>query len=144
MSLSKLSGKLFTHNCTFTGYGNGTPYLYYKAGGGVVDGIKRMHLQLYSKCDICDKEVLVAMTHVQEDGKIYDSKEPKPLNVHTEIDPLTIQEFSLLREAMYAVKNSDSVSAYQAKDFFSDEANFEAVVEKMRKFLLFGSEKHTF
>jgi hypothetical protein len=53
------------------------------------------------------------------------------------LNPLTIEEFSNLREAMYAVKKSDSPSAFQAKKFFSDEENFEKVVEKLRALLTY-------
>jgi hypothetical protein len=56
------------------------------------------------------------------------------------IEPLTIQEFSFLREAMYSVKTSNSPSAYQAKEFFKNEENFKLVVEKLRKLLEYGSE----
>lgn len=62
----------FKHDCRTTGYGDGTPYFYYKPFGGVVDGIGRMHINLYFKCDVCGKEVLVGKTHVREDGKIYE------------------------------------------------------------------------
>ena len=58
------------------------------------------------------------------------------------IDPLTIQEFSFLRETMYAVKTSNSPSAYQAKEFFRNEENFELVVEKLRKLLEYESKLH--
>ena len=51
-------------------------------------------------------------------------------------DGLTIEEFSNLREAMYAVKQSRSPSAFQAKEFFSDSENFENVIKKLRKLLL--------
>lgn len=60
---------------------------------------------------------------------------------YDEISPLTIAEFSLLREAMYAVKTSDSPSAFQAKEFFENKENFEIVVEKLRKLLEYGSKK---
>lgn len=53
------------------------------------------------------------------------------------LKPLTIEEFSNLREAMYAVKESESPSASQAKTFFSNEANFEKVVEKLRYLLTY-------
>lgn len=53
------------------------------------------------------------------------------------LKPLTIEEFSLLREAMYAVKTSDSPSAFQAKRFFSNEENFDKVVSKLRALLTY-------
>jgi uncharacterized membrane-anchored protein YjiN (DUF445 family) len=53
------------------------------------------------------------------------------------LNPLTIEEFSNLREAMYAVKKSDSPSAYQAKEFFSDEENFEEVLGKLKALLTY-------
>ncbi|MFA5585557.1 MAG: hypothetical protein WDA02_03310 [Saccharofermentanales bacterium] len=68
---------------------------------------------------------------------ISDVRESK---TYSDIEPLTIQEFSLLREAMYAVKESNSPSAFQAKEFFKNEENFELVVEKLRKLLTYGSE----
>lgn len=59
----------------------------------------------------------------------------KKFNESNDIESLTIQEFSLLRECMYAVKNSTSPSAYQAKEFFSNDENFDIVIEKLRKLL---------
>ena len=53
------------------------------------------------------------------------------------LKPLTIEEFSLLREAMYAVKTSDSPSAFQAKRFFSNEENFDKIVSKLRALLTY-------
>lgn len=53
------------------------------------------------------------------------------------LKPLTIEEFSLLREAMYAVKTSDSPSTFQAKRFFSNEENFDKVVSKLRALLTY-------
>lgn len=59
------------HNCVISGIG--TPYLYNK-GGGVIDGIGRQHINLYGKCDICNKEILVAIIHANKNGKIYSEK----------------------------------------------------------------------
>jgi len=70
------------------------------------------------------------------------SLQKKEIEQYTDIEPLTIKEFSLLREAMYAVRTSDSPSAFQAKEFFKDEENFETVVEKLRKLLEYGNERH--
>jgi uncharacterized membrane-anchored protein YjiN (DUF445 family) len=53
------------------------------------------------------------------------------------LTPLTIQEFSNLREAMYAVKRSDSPLELQAKRFFSNEENFDKVVSKLRALLTY-------
>jgi hypothetical protein len=61
--------------------------------------------------------------------------------IYDDIEPLTIEEFSSIREAMYAVKSSTSPSAFQSKEFFTDKENFEIVIEKLRKLLLYGSEK---
>lgn len=61
--------QIFSHTHVFSGMG--TPYLYYKNGGGVVDGIGRQHINLYGKCDICNKEILVAKIHVDSNGKLY-------------------------------------------------------------------------
>ena len=61
--------------------------------------------------------------------------------IYNDIEPLTIEEFSSIREAMYAVKSSTSPSAFQAKEFFTDEENFKIVIEKLRMLLLYGSEK---
>ena len=72
-----------------------------------------------------------------ENLNISDVRESK---TYSDIEPLTIQEFSLLREAMYAVKTSNSPSASQAKEFFKNEENFELVVEKLRKLLTYGSK----
>lgn len=53
------------------------------------------------------------------------------------LKPLTIEEFSNLREAMYAVKTSDSPSAFQGKRFFSNEENFDKVLSKLRALLTY-------
>lgn len=66
--------KTFFHTHTFTGYGGGTPYLYNKTNNGVVDGINRMHINLYCKCDTCNEEVLIAKIHCDKDGKLYKGK----------------------------------------------------------------------
>jgi len=58
-------------------------------------------------------------------------------NSSSEIEPLTIEEFSNIREAMYAVKTSDSPSAFQAKEFFKDQENFDIVIEKLRNLLTY-------
>lgn len=68
----KPSGNIFKHDCVFTGIGE--PYLYYKEGGGVIDGIGRQHINLYGKCDICNKEVIIAKIHVNEKGELYGLK----------------------------------------------------------------------
>lgn len=64
-----------------------------------------------------------------------DKKYIKRFNESTEenLEALTIQEFVFLREAMYAVKDSKSPSAFQAKEFFKNEENFKLVIEKLRK-----------
>ena len=59
------------HTHTFTGYAGGTVYLYNKTNNGVVDGIKRMHVNLYCRCDTCNEEVLVAKIHCDENSKLY-------------------------------------------------------------------------
>jgi len=67
--------------------------------------------------------------------------EQKKINENKEsFESLTIEEFSNLREAMYAVKTSESPSAYQAKEFFKNEDNFNAVVEKLRFLLTYGKD----
>lgn len=38
---------------------------------GIIDGIKRMHVNLYCKCDSCGEEVLIAKLHCDQDGKLY-------------------------------------------------------------------------
>lgn len=70
-TVSVRNPKPFKHDCRTVGYGGGTPYFYYKPLGGVVDGIGRMHIGLYFKCDVCGKEVRVGNTHVMEYGKLY-------------------------------------------------------------------------
>lgn len=59
------------HTHTFTGYAEGKPYLYNKTNYGVIDGIQRMHVVLYCKCDTCNEEVEIAMLHCDKDGKLY-------------------------------------------------------------------------
>ena len=71
MAIIKTSGSLLKHNCVFKGYASDVPYLYYKDGGGIIDGSGRQHINLYGRCDICDKEILVAKTHVKEDSTLY-------------------------------------------------------------------------
>lgn len=51
------------------------------------------------------------------------------------LKPLTIEEFSNLREAMYAVKTSEDPSAFQSKEFFSNSENFENVIKKLRNLM---------
>ncbi len=62
------------HTHTFTGYAGDSPYLYNKSNNGVVDGIGRMHIDLYCKCDSCNQEVLIAKLHVDKEGKLYKGK----------------------------------------------------------------------
>lgn len=59
------------HTHKFTGYGGGVPYFYYKTNSGIVDGVGRMHVELYGRCDECDKEVKIAMMHCDKEGKLY-------------------------------------------------------------------------
>lgn len=72
------------------------------------------------------------MRKFSEQKKINENKESS--------ESLTIEEFSNLREAMYAVRTSESPSAYQAKEFFKNEDNFNAVVEKLRFLLTYGKD----
>lgn len=65
---------LIGHNHKFTGYAGGVPYLYYKPGGGIIDGSNRQHIELYAKCDICGDEILVAKTHIKSNGLLYNSQ----------------------------------------------------------------------
>ena len=76
------------------------------------------------------------MKHIKDFNSINESEK------YTEIDPLTIQEFSFIRESLHAVKNSDSPVALQSKEYFKNEDNFNVVVEKLRKLLTYGSEKN--
>lgn len=71
MSITKPSGNLLKHSHRFSGYCGDVPYLYYKSGEPYVDGIERGHVNLYSKCDICGEEVLVAKMHTDRNGKLY-------------------------------------------------------------------------
>jgi hypothetical protein len=71
-------------------------------------------------------------------------KHIKKYNESSEIDALTIEEFSNLREAMYAVKTSNSPSASQSKSFFSDDDNFDRVIEKLRGLLTYKEKKDKF
>jgi hypothetical protein len=72
--LKQITISVFDHNHTFVGYAGGTPYLYYKTNDPFVDGSGRGHLRLYATCDICGKEILVAYTHVNGDGTLYEPK----------------------------------------------------------------------
>lgn len=64
------SKRFFKHDHVIDSLGHRTPYLYIKHTG-VVDGIGRQHVNLYGRCDICNKEIIVARLHVNEDGIIY-------------------------------------------------------------------------
>jgi hypothetical protein len=58
---------------------------------------------------------------------------------------LTIEEFCMIREAMYTCKITDLVenpSAFQVKPFFNNEENFNTVIEKLR-FLLVNKPVET-
>lgn len=68
MTLIKKNTKFFKHDHVFTGYCGGTPYLTTRKG--VVDGIGRMHVDLYGVCDICNEKILVAKIHATEEGKL--------------------------------------------------------------------------
>ena len=57
------------------------------------------------------------------------------------LEALTIEEFQNLREAMWAVKESESPSAFQSKVFFQDDKNFDVVVEKLRNLLTYKGER---
>lgn len=59
--LKKESESILGHTHIFTGYQEGIPYL--RATRGAVDGIDRHHVNLYGRCDICDKEILIAKIH---------------------------------------------------------------------------------
>lgn len=63
--------KTFGHTHIFTGYQGDIPYLNYKDGKGVIDGIDRQHINLYARCDVCNKEFLLARIHVDKDGQLY-------------------------------------------------------------------------
>ena len=68
--LKKGSSSVFGHTHVFTGYQGGYPYL--TAKRGAVDGINRHHVGLYGRCDICDKELLIARIHIDaETDKMY-------------------------------------------------------------------------
>lgn len=68
--LKKGNRSVFGHTHVFTGYQGSYPYLIAKRGA--VDNINRHHVGLYGRCDICDKEILVAHVHVDaETDKMY-------------------------------------------------------------------------
>ena len=46
------------------------------------------------------------------------------MEIYKDIQPLTIEEFSNIRDAIFDVKKSTSVSSKQAKEFFTDKENF--------------------
>lgn len=52
----------FNHNHVIDGWQGTKPYLDIK--GGVTDGIGRVHVDLYGKCEICGKRVWVAKAHL--------------------------------------------------------------------------------
>ena len=67
----KKNNKRLGHTHVFKGYGSDAPYLTYPKKGGVLDGVKNQHVDLYGRCDICDKKILVARIHVDENSKLY-------------------------------------------------------------------------
>lgn len=74
---------------------------------------------------------------VDDKLEVFESSNIEELDYYYELTPLTIEEFSNLREAMHAVKKSESPSAFRAKEFFSDDENFDKVVQKLRALLTF-------
>jgi uncharacterized membrane-anchored protein YjiN (DUF445 family) len=104
-----------------------------------VNAVNQDHQSKYNKVthkndDLVKAEVEDKLDALEEGifSDRYKNDETTPI-----LNPLTIEEFSNLREAMYAVKKSDSPSAFQAKKFFSDEENFEKVVDKLRALLTY-------
>jgi len=103
-----------------------------------VKAVNQDHQYKYNKVthkndDLVKAEVQDKLDALEEDifSDRYNDEDDEKLT------PLTIEEFSNLREAMYAVKKSDSPSAFQAKRFFSNEENFDKVVEKLRALLTY-------
>lgn len=101
-----------------------------------VKAVNQDHQYKYNKVthkndDLVKAEVQDKLDALEEDifSDRYNDEDDEKLT------SLTIEEFSNLREAMYAVKKSDSPSAFQAKRFFSNEENFDKVVEKLRSLL---------
>ena len=103
-----------------------------------VKAVNQDHQYKYNKVthkndDLVKAEVQDKLDALEEDifSDRYNDEDDEKLT------SLTIEEFSNLREAMYAVKKSDSPSAFQAKRFFSNEENFDKVVEKLRALLTY-------
>jgi hypothetical protein len=103
-----------------------------------VNAVNQDHQFKYNKVthkndDLVKAEVQDKLDALEEDifSDRYNDEDDEKLT------SLTIEEFSNLREAMYAVKKSDSPSAFQAKRFFSNEENFDKVVEKLRALLAY-------
>ena len=67
-------------------------------------------------------------------------KEYKNINIRINSPGGSVFEGLGIVNAMYAVKTSESPSAYQAKEFFKNEDNFNAVVEKLRFLLTYGKD----
>lgn len=61
--------KPFGHTHVITGFRE--PYLHYKSHG-ITDGTGKRHVTLYGSCDICGKEIEVAMIHVKGDSKLFE------------------------------------------------------------------------
>jgi hypothetical protein len=56
--------RFFQHNHKIKGWQGTKPYL--TVGGIQVDGIGRIHTDLYGECTICKKKIIVAKTHLPE------------------------------------------------------------------------------
>lgn len=77
--------------------------------------------------------------------KIFKNKEKETTKIgeiYNDLDSLTIEEFTNLRDAMSAVTISDSPSAFQARPFFADDENFNTVLDKLKSLLHYGVISH--
>jgi len=72
-AIRKRNKKFLGHVHVFTGYQGSYPYL--TAKKGPIDNIKRHHVNLYGRCDICDKEILLAHIHIDSETDKMNFKE---------------------------------------------------------------------
>jgi hypothetical protein len=83
------------------------------------------------------KKILKYTENFEQHLSEYKTHDISKSKTSSNIEPLTIREFSSIRDAMYAVRTTNSPSANQSKEFFKNEENFEIVIEKLRKLLLY-------
>lgn len=52
-----------------------------------------------------------------------------------ETPKLTIEEFCYIRESLYAVRDSNGASEFQAREYMRNEENISKLIDKLREFI---------